>query len=1415
MSEDMPQIQPEPKPARIRGWQAVDPRLVWREISWPRVAAYCASIVAALALLTGAALMSVNSDPGRKWLVGFVNSMALPSGLKVHIGRIDGSLYGDLTLYDVSVSDPKGVFVASPQIHLNWRPFEYLNKHVEIHDLSSPRITMSRLPELAPGPAQPPSKRPILPDLKVDLDTLRVDRIELGAGVAGPDARVLTLKASAHLLHRKADINAAIASDKNDDVTLIVAAVPDQDRLDVNGHIHAPTGGVITNLLHLSKPLDVALAGQGGWKNWVGGFDANFGPDNLAKLRLTETSGTFHVTGVTRPDLLIGGQSIALLKPQVAVDTTVTLHDNRNLDIVTALSSPAFAINAKGQVDLGANRFNHVDVQAKLLRPETIDKTFTGQDIHADLRLDGGFYAPRIDYDVAASRFGLGKMVLTGLKAEGHSHYDNTTLTLPIKASMTSLTGIDDHVDALLTHVSLDGQVMLKGNRLDSNSLHLKSDRVDAHAKVTGDIGASTYQASIDGKLDGYHVDQVGTLNLGTHAKLAYAPKGGFNVGGDFTADSTHWDNDSLDKVLGGNAHLTGSYGLGRDGAFNLTKLAGQAPDFKLLAGAFSLKNNAVTANASAQSTQYGPLLLTVGGTLDRPTAVLKAASPGLGMQISNVVLNVAGQADSSYALTAAGDSAYGPFSADTLLMLSNPMTVDVHKASFAGVNLAGRLQQTAHGPFAGTLTLNGSGLTGTATLADMNGDQGAAINASGSDVAIPNSGLKIGRTLIAATAVLRKEIEVNADVQAAQLVYADTILNTGRAKLVLHGDRGTLQAVLHGEKQYPFDVAVNADIQPAVLTVAMKGTANSVAFSLPQPARFVKNGDEWDLNPTTLATDGGRMQIAGHIGTQMKLQMRMDKLDLGIVNIFAPDAGIGGQASGAVDFYSANGSFPTARANLRIDDFTRSSVATVSTPVSMVLDASLNPDHSPQSNYVRAVFREGATDVGHLQLTLRPGTGDDWTKQVLASDISGGVRYNGPSGLPFSLGGLARQSLSGAIAIAADISGKADAPQLTGAVRADNLTYDNESFGTRVTSIALEGRFSNDKLELTKFSGAAGTGTVKGSGWLSLSAKDHFPMQVHADLDRARLASSDQVNSTVSGSIDVVNNQAQGAVISGDLRLPNLRYVVTRQGAAEVSQLDGVHHKGFVVAQAAPDDGNGAPSKFKLDLKVRAANSIFVQGMGLDSEWSMNLHVVGTTDDPSVLGEMKTVRGRYSFAGRDFTIDNGTITFNGGQLTDPQIALTASADLNDIKGAITVTGSAQRPDIAFSSTPALPQDEVLSRMLFGTSITNLSATEALQLASAVNGLRGGSNLNPLGALRSATGIDRLSIVGADTTTGRGTSLAAGKYLTNNVYVEIVTDTKGFTATQLEVALSRTLSVLSQTGGVNGTQVSVKYSKDY
>ena len=57
--------------------------------------------------------------------------------------------------------------------------------------------------------------------------------------------------------------------------------------------------------------------------------------------------------------------------------------------------------------------------------------------------------------------------------------------------------------------------------------------------------------------------------------------------------------------------------------------------------------------------------------------------------------------------------------------------------------------------------------------------------------------------------------------------------------------------------------------------------------------------------------------------------------------------------------------------------------------------------------------------------------------------------------------------------------------------------------------------------------------------------------------------------------------------------------------------------------------------------------------------------------------------------------------------------------------------------------------------------------------------------------------------------------MAAGQYITDDIYIELVTDARGFTATQLEISLTPALSILSRAGGSGGTDVNVQYRKNY
>jgi translocation and assembly module TamB len=173
-------------------------------------------------------------------------------------------------------------------------------------------------------------------------------------------------------------------------------------------------------------------------------------------------------------------------------------------------------------------------------------------------------------------------------------------------------------------------------------------------------------------------------------------------------------------------------------------------------------------------------------------------------------------------------------------------------------------------------------------------------------------------------------------------------------------------------------------------------------------------------------------------------------------------------------------------------------------------------------------------------------------------------------------------------------------------------------------------------------------------------------------------------------------------------------------------------------------------------------------------------------------------------------------IRFQGESPPNPLLDIHAEAAVQGLDASVNVRGTGLKPEITFASTPPLPQDELLSRILFGTSITNLSAPEALQLASSVAALQSGSgSLDPINALRKAVGLDRLRIVPADVATGQKTAIGAGKYITRKLYVEVVTDGAGYSATQVEYQMTRWLSILSTVSTIGRSSASIRVSKDY
>ncbi|QAY77060.1 translocation/assembly module TamB domain-containing protein [Sphingosinicella sp. BN140058] len=1375
-----------------------------------------------LLVLFGGFFVWLNSELGHRYVVRQINNLEMASGLDIDVGRIEGSLFGTLKVHDIKLKDPKGLFFSAREAEMEWRPLAYFRNHIDIRALTIPDAHLYRLPELRPG-ADP--NAPLLPDIDIDVGRFAVGRIMVDPGVTGY-RHLLGLSGRAKIADGRAQVAldaGALAAPNlpgGDKLVLRVDAVPAANRLGIGLRVEAPGNGFVANLTGFKQPIAALVTGSGTWANWQGRARANVAGKPFANIAIGGRDGTFSFNGPIQPGTLLPEGPARRLFSSVQLGLVTTLAERR-ADLRLRLNSSAVALAAEGLVDLGQNRFQDLKLAGRLLQPGAIAPNLAARNLQASAVLNGAFATPFVAYDVKADAVGFNGTILEGFTARGRAKVDADRIRIPVSARAKRVTGLDPSVGGLLTNVAADGTVFVSGTRIVSDDLRVRSDRLNATIVLAGDVARGQYRAGIQGTLDNYQLDGVGLLDITTNMNVTSGP-GGFGLAGRVAIKTERIDNASARDFLGGNATASARVTMNPAGAVLLNDIRVNSPGLRVTSGSGSWRpDGRIDFRVAGVSREYGPLAVVVGGTVDRPQVQLRAASPGFGVGLRDVTANIR-STGSGYRINATGESQYGPFSADVTVVAGRALSVDVHRVVFAGMTFTGRVTQSPAGPFVGNLAMSGEGMSGTIRLAAEGRFQRADVNALANNARIPGeTPILIQRAIVQATAILYPDApHIVGDAQFAGVRSNNFNLVRGRARADYRGGRGTAQLFAEGSSGVPFRIAANAALAPDLYRVALQGQANNIPFRLARPAEVrPAAGGGWQLAPAQIVLPQGNVLLAGRFGGSggTSVQSRLNDFDLSILNAFSPGLGVGGRVTGSLDFAQPAGTaFPRADARLNVAGFTRTGIATRSPPVDLAVAGALRPE----GGSLAAVIRRGGNVIGRAQARLQPvsSAAGGWMDRLLAAPLAGGIRYNGPADVLWSFTGMSSQQLSGPIGIAADFSGRVQAPQLTGVIRANNLIFTDETYGTRITNLALQGRFTSSTLEIDRLSGRAGEGTIEGQGRVGFAADAGFPMDIRATLANARLARSDNIGATVSGTIAVTNSKANGALIAGDLNIPNLRYQFVRQGAAQVVELQGVRRKGDPLPTPGEqvEEESGTPSIWKLDLRVRADNQLFISGMGLESEWKADLRVQGTSATPSIVGEAEVLRGTFSFSGRRFDLTEGRIDFPGGRPINPRLNIVASADVDDVTVNINVTGSSTNPQIAFTSQPALPQDELLSRILFGGSISEISALQAVQLASSLNALRGGGGgLNPLGKLRSGSGLDRLRVLGADETTGRGTAVAAGFYISNDIYLELITDARGFTATQIEVALSRALSVLFQAGSTGTSSLNARYRKQY
>ena len=397
----------------------------------------------------------------------------------------------------------------------------------------------------------------------------------------------------------------------------------------------------------------------------------------------------------------------------------------------------------------------------------------------------------------------------------------------------------------------------------------------------------------------------------------------------------------------------------------------------------------------------------------------------------------------------------------------------------------------------------------------------------------------------------------------------------------------------------------------------------------------------------------------------------------------------------------------------------------------------------------------------------------------------------------------------TGQLDIDATVAGSVAAPQIAGTVNLTRGSLRDYGRGLSFTDIAAQLTGSEGMLQIKSFTAAAAPGELSMTGTIGV-LQSAIPVDLRITARKAQPIASNLVTSNLDADLHVSGTARQRLDISGTVHLNRTLIGIPNGLPPNVAVLD-VRRRGHTAAPVADK-----PLIIGMDVTIKAPQEILVEGRGLDAEMGGELHFGGTTAAPLVSGGFDLQRGSFSLASSRLNFTAGRVSFNGLGLKnkiDPTLDFTAQATVA-LATTVTmhITGLADAPVFEFTSTPAMPQDEIMGYLMFGESVAQLTPIQMAQIGltlASLSGVGGDGGLNPLVMLQRSLGLDRLTMGAATTTntaTGTessGASIAAGRYIAKHVYIEAKQTTAGTSQLGAVVDLTKHLKLQTRLG--NGT----------
>lgn len=1374
-----------------------------RSRRWARIAliGIAALFLAVVALVAGARY-GVQTGYGRASILRLLNGRELGPFGRLRIEGLRGDLLSDFSIARFSVVDRKGVWLQGRDVAVRWRWRELLSRRFHAQQITAANVTVLRRPDVEPRPPQPQKPLPVsikLDDVRLRLETRPAFSVRPGlydvqahadiARTGAAEGRVAALS----LLHKGDGLNAVFAYG---------GGRPTR----VNADLVEAQGGALAGALGL--PADRRLVAKA----------VAFGePGGEARISLDTLSGDLHPLRATGGWGKLGGKLNAVLVlaasrltqpyaeklgPELKLAVTAR-HDRGDLYLVDLAADTRDAqVRASGPLDWRRQRTPGLKLSVVstapnkwLKQPQLASFQGTGTlsgdrdrfrwvgDVEARKLVQSGYSLARV----------TGPATLIRDRAEWRVQARLAGADGSGKGLTLALLGAAPHAQVDASRLG-DGRLLIRDLKLDGAGLRLEA-------------------SGGQGLLDGLSFKGQATLsNLAVARPTARGqvqaswtaglPKGAKSWDFSFDAHASTFASGfaEADRLLGPAPRLTakGAYGpgglqlaraeligakaqVGAKGTLSPSQVLAMLIDYRA-DGPFA----AGPVEIAGQVKGTGALT----GTLSAPRADLKAdfASIDFGRLVvapAHLDLLLAsnnGAFEGRASL--AGPSQYGRASASTAFRFAGG-GVELRDlvADAGGIKAQGSVALRQGAPSTADLTvavgpgalLTAGRVSGTVKLREAPGGAIATLALEGSGVAAPELPTKLKTVRLTASGPLsRLPFQV-----AADSVDPFEWRVSGNGIFARTGDVNQLQ--------------LNAS-----------GRVRKTDFRTTEAA-LIRLGPNDRSARIRLNVAGGTAVVdARQAGPELAARATVAGVGLGAVQ-----EDLVGKLNATLAL-NGRGAHLTGQLDARLQG-----ARTRDAPAALALVANVRAALNDTRLHVEAT----ATNPQGLQSALNL----DLPAEASAQPFRIAINRTKPMRGGFSVDGELRplwdllaggdQTVSGRLAARGTIAGTFNNPQVLGQATLAGGKVTDLTTGLNLQNLTVQASFDRGAVDVRQFSGVDGHGgTLSGQGRVALAAGGGSNLALK--LNHFQLLDSGLGRATASGAVAITRDAKGLAKLSGDLVVDRADISPTAPTGANIVSIDvvEVHQKAREGEQISRPKPSAGPNLISLDVNIRAPRRIFIRGRGLDLELALDAHVGGSTSRPDLSGTARVVRGSYDFAGKRFDFDeSGEVRLAS---TPEAIRLDLRAVRQDptLTAVVRVSGTAARPEVSLTSQPVLPQDEILSQVLFGRSAAQLSAAEAAQLASGLASLSGGRGLDLIGGLRQFARLDRLAIGGDQTT---GTTISGGKYITDNVYLELTGGGRNGPSAQVEYRVRPNLSIVSSVGTQGDTRLSVRFRKNF